>query len=167
MRVAYFQEAHPSRNVIQKRAWQDRNPNFLELKCVSADGTVFQEKQTRHTKSSTKSMGSNTRAQIVLRRQVSDRRNDDIQAQAYHVVEEQDVFCRQRCFFAHDGRKLSLSFLPQEKKNPYDRPQTTWSSKPGAESRSTQEARVHMQDLGTHLYVKLEEDSPSVLYLGR
>ena len=32
---------------------------------------------------------------------------------------------------------------------------------------STEEARVHIRELGTHLSVKLVEDSPSVLSLGR
>ena len=41
MQVAHVQEAHPSRNVIHKRVWQDMDPNFPDLKDSSSDWTVY------------------------------------------------------------------------------------------------------------------------------
>ena len=42
VKVAYFQEAHPSRNVIQKRVWQDRNPNSPDMEGFGAHWTQYQ-----------------------------------------------------------------------------------------------------------------------------
>ena len=49
------------------------------------------------------------------------------QTQTDHEVEAQDAHCRQWCFLAHDGRRfVSL----HKRRNPWNRPKTTWRSKP-------------------------------------
>ena len=54
--------------------------------------------------------------------------------------------------------KNKMSFV--ETRQRHDGPNTTWRSKP--RMASTREAKVHIPGLGTCLYVRLLEDSPSV-----
>ena len=47
VKVVHCQNSLPSRNVVEKRVWPDRNPNSLDLKDASADWTEYQEDQAR------------------------------------------------------------------------------------------------------------------------
>ena len=48
VKVAFFQETPPSRNVIHRRVWRDRNANSSDLKDSSDDWTEDQEDQARN-----------------------------------------------------------------------------------------------------------------------
>ena len=43
MKLAHFPEAHPRRNVVQQRVWQDRSPNSPDIEGFKADWTKYQE----------------------------------------------------------------------------------------------------------------------------
>ena len=90
-----------------------------------------------------------------LQQLLSDRRSKHIQAQTDRTVEGLGVHCRQWCFLAHDGGS--------GKENHSTNPKLPEVQTANGIVRSTKEAGVYIQELRTHLYVKLVEDSPSVL----
>ena len=80
-----------------------------------------------------------------------------------HKVEGQNVCCRQWCFFAHEGAKFSLS-LRRTRRTIRNTIHNLEIETANGTVRSAKEARVYIQELGTHLYMKLVEDSVSVFF---
>ena len=102
----------------------------------------------------------------LLQGRLSNRRSEHFQAQTDHNIEGQDVYCRQWCFLARDGE----SSLSRRKRKPYDRPKSSWRSKPQTSMASS----VPLARRGftsrisaPTFYWKLVEDSTSELSLRR
>ena len=98
VQVTCIQEPHPSRTVIRKRVWHERNPNPPDLNGSSANWTECQEDQARQKAwklhqelYKTKGAFATTHTHI-LRRLLCDRVSAHIQAQTDHKVEEEGVF---------------------------------------------------------------------------
>ena len=160
-KVAHFQEAHSSCNVIQKRICDERNPNSLEFKDLSAEWTEHEEDQARHRALKLLNQRHKIKGPFA---DVHKTMFFEIQPRTDQNFEVQEVHCRQWCFFAHDWRN---SVSPQETKTIQQTKNDLQIQTVSGIVRSTNETTVCIQEVGTHSHAKVAEDSLSVLSLGR
>ena len=93
----------------------------------------------------------------------NERRGNYICGNTDYKVERPDVFCRHWCFLrTRTEEVLSMS----RKRKPHQK-YLEITQTPSGIVQSTNKAKVHIQELGTYLYVKLLDDSLSVHSVGR
>ena len=163
--VADFQNAHPCRKVMQN-AWAARKESKEQrLGRVSrTSGTTH--KRGHCTKSLYKNQGAHADVHTTNFFKGYSPIDESSTSKPKSIIKS-----KERMYIVDRGASLHVmgaSCAPQETAKPYEQTNNDFEVQTASGIvRSAQEARVYIQEFGTHFYVKLVEDSLSALYLGR
>ena len=151
------------------RQWHETDPNPSNLKDLSKGWTWYLPDQARHKSVETPHRAPQSEGLLQTCTKQTPSSATLQSKKRIHPNPKPVVKSKERRYFVDSVflHMMGEVFSTQEKKNLRQTKNCFEIQTASGIVRSTKEARAHIQELGTHLYVVLVENSPSIVSLGR